>query len=147
MTSRSKQPVKQFSIFTENRLGRLHDLIGLFNRNAIHVVAITTVDTTDSAVVRVVVDDPQRARDVLEENGFPYTERDILVVEIDSETKLNEVLTAIVMAEINIYYVYSFLVRPGGKSALALHVEDRDIARDVFNQSGIKVLEQGDISR
>lgn len=147
MTSRSPDPVKQFSIFTENKLGRLQNLIGLLHRNSIHVMALTTLDTTDSAIVRVVVDDPERARAVLTENDFPFAERHILAVEMDSEMGLNEVLSAVVIAEVNIYYVYSFLVRPRGKSAVALNVEDRDLAGEVFRQKGIRMLEQRDISR
>ena len=56
-TSRN-DPVKQFSVFAENRVGRLHDLTTLLKRGNVHVMAITVLDTTDSAIVRLIVDDP-----------------------------------------------------------------------------------------
>ena len=59
---RRADPVIQFSVFTPNRLGRLHDLIGFLGAKDVHVLALMVLDTTDSAIIRVVVDDPERAR-------------------------------------------------------------------------------------
>jgi hypothetical protein len=52
--------VTQFSVFTANRMGRLHDLIALLSSHAVHVLAVTVLDTTETAIIRLVVDDPQR---------------------------------------------------------------------------------------
>ncbi|MBI4662112.1 MAG: acetolactate synthase [Verrucomicrobia bacterium] len=145
--ARPGDEVKQFSVFTENRLGRLHDLIGLFESQNVHVLALTTLDTTDSSILRMVVDDPDRARRILNEQRFPYTESDLLVVEIDSERKLKGALSVLVMAEININYVYSFIARPEGRSAVAFSLEDRDVAEQALAQQQFKVLKQSDISR
>jgi hypothetical protein len=82
----SSDPVKQFSAFVENRVGRLHDLTGLLKENNVHVMAITVLDTTDSAIVRLIVDDPDRARELMINNDFPYTECDVLAVEITDES-------------------------------------------------------------
>ena len=60
---RPVDPVKQFSVFTENRVGRLYDLVGLLRENNVHVIAITVLDTTDSAILRLIVDDPDKARE------------------------------------------------------------------------------------
>jgi hypothetical protein len=57
------------------------------------------------------------------------------------------VLSALITVEINIHYLYSFLLRPEGKSALALSVEDNDLAATALNTRGFKVLSQRDISR
>jgi hypothetical protein len=57
------------------------------------------------------------------------------------------VLKALLTVEVNIHYTYSFLVRPRGRSALVLSVEDNDIAASALNTSGFKVLTQRDISR
>ena len=66
-------PVKQFSIFTENKVGRLSDLIKYFAENQVHVMALTTLDTSDSAILRVIVDDPQKARALLHEHGHAFS--------------------------------------------------------------------------
>ena len=58
-------PVKQFSVFAENRVGRLYDLTSLLKGNNVHIMAITVLDTTDSSIIRVVVDDPGKARELM----------------------------------------------------------------------------------
>src|SRR5579885_1133362 len=93
-------PVKQFSVFTENRVGRMNDLATVFKQGGVHIMAMTVLDTTDSAIVRLVVDDPDRARELMINNDFPYSECDILAVEISDESQLRNVLAALFEAEI-----------------------------------------------
>ena len=140
-------PVIQFSVFTENRMGRLHDVIEIFNAQDVHVLALTALDTTDAAILRMIVDDPGRARQLLMEHEFPFTESEVLVVEIDSETKLKGVLAALLEAEVNIHYVYSFITQPDGKSALALSIEDTDVAIAALKQRQFNVLFYHDLLR
>jgi len=146
-TTTASDPVKQFSIFAENRVGRLYDLTSLFKENNVHVIALTVLDTTDSAIVRTIVDDPDRARELMINNDFPFGESDVLAVEITDEGDLRPILSALLEAEINIHYVYSFLKRPGDRTALALNVEDTDVATQALGKRGFKVLTQRDISR
>jgi len=145
--SRPLDPVIQFSVFTENRVGRLHDLTGLLKRNNVHVMAITILDTTDSAIVRLVVDDPDKARELMINNDFAYADCNIVAVEIVDESELNGVLAALFEAEINIHYIYSFIKRPQFKGALAMSVEDEEVASQALTNCGFKVLSQSDISR
>jgi len=144
---RPLDPVKQFSVFTENRVGRLHELTTLFHQSNVHVIAITVLDTTDSAIVRLIVDDPDKARELMINNDFPYTESSVLAVEIEEESELKGVLGALVEAEINIHYIYSFIKRPSGRTALAINVEDSEVAAQSLGQRGFKVVTQSDISR
>ncbi len=147
VSSSSNDPVKQFSVFAENRLGRLHDLTALLKTHEVHVMAITVLDTTDSAIVRFVVDDPDLARELLVNNDFPYVENDVLAVEITDESELSNVLAALFEAEINLHYIYSFIKRPEGRSALAMNVEDADVAAQALAQRGFRILTQSEIAR
>ena len=140
-------PVKQFSVFAENRVGRLYDLTSLLKDNNVHIMAITVLDTTDSSIIRLVVDDPHKARELMVNNDFPYGESNILVVEISDESELRSVLAALLEAEINIHYVYSFIKRPLDRSAIAISAEDPETAAQALGQRGFKVLQQNDISR
>ena len=145
--ARQPDAVKQFSVFTANRLGRLHDLVGLLNSHQVHVLALTVFDTTDSAIIRLVTDDPEKTRELLHINEFAFTESDSVVVEVDSATELNGLMTALLEAEININYLYSFIPHPRGKSLLALSMEDREMAEKVLQSHQFRVLRQADISR
>ena len=143
----SGDPVKQFSVFVQNRVGRLNDLTALLKTNEVHVMAITVLDTTDSSIVRLIVDDPDKARELMVNNDFPYTECEVLAVEIADESELKGVLAALFEAEINIHYVYSFIKRPEGRAGLIINVEDGDVAAQALHKRGYRVLTQRDISR
>ena len=147
ISARESDLVRQFSVFTANRLGRLHDLIALLSSHNVHVLALTILDTTDSAIIRIVTDDPERARELLRENDFPFNESDLLVVQFDSATDLNKLMTALLEAEINVNYLYSFIPHPQGKSMLALSMEDNEIAQKVLQRHQFRILKQSDISR
>ncbi len=140
-------PVKQFSVFIPNRVGQLFDLTALLAKHNVHIMGMTILDTTDCAIDRLIVDDPERARELMAANNFAFTECDVLVVEISAEAQLKGVLSALLTVEINLHYLYSFLLRPEGRSALALSVEDNDLAASALNTRGFKVLSQRDISR
>jgi len=144
--SRRPDPVIQFSVFTPNRLGRLHDLIRLMNARGVHVLALMVLDTTDSAIIRVVVDDPDSARDLLVREGFPFTESSLVVVEVHS-TELNRLMAALLEAELNINYLYSFIPQPEGKPLLGLSMEDNETAEQALRRHQFRTLKQVDISR
>ena len=94
---RHPDPVIQFSVFTPNRLGRLHDLIRLLGTREVHVLALMVLDTTDSAIIRVVVDDPDQARQLLIQEAFPFTQSSLVVVEADS-TELTRLVSVLLEA-------------------------------------------------
>jgi len=141
------EDVVQFSVFTANRLGRAHDLIRLFSRHQVHVLAMTVLDTTDSAILRLIVDDPARARALLNEHAFHFTETRVLVVELGAADKLLSALSALLEAEINVHYLYAFLVRPRGKTAVVLSLEDQEVAEVALRQHQFRVLSQRDLTR
>jgi len=140
-------PVRQFSVFTANRLGRLHDLIDMLRDRSVHVLALMVLDTTDSAIIRIVVDNPDIARSLLDEKGFPFTESELLAVELDATTQLNDLVNVMLGAELNINYLYSFITQPHGKSILGLSMEDNELAESVLKRHQFRTLKQSDISR
>lgn len=147
MKSRGPEPVRQLSIFADNKVGHLNDIILLLAQHDIHIMAICTIDTTDNAVVRLIVDYWEQARDLFRQHAFAYTLNEVLVVEIETEQRLKAVTCALVQAEINIHYTYPMLARPDGKSGLVMRLEDNELATTILNEKGIKVLDHHDIAR
>jgi hypothetical protein len=145
--SSSSGVVKQFSVFAENKVGRLHDVVKLLASKDVHVLALCLVDTTDSTIIRLVVDYPETAAPLLTEHGFSHSLVEVLAVEIDTEARLQQVTSALVQAEINIHYIYPFLMRPHGKTGLVLRLEDADLAAEVLQRNQITVLTQNDLAR
>jgi hypothetical protein len=143
---RRRDWVIQFSIFTPNRLGRLHDLIRLLTVNNVHVIALMVLDTTDSAIIRVVVDDPDRARELLVKGDFPFSESSLVAVEV-TPPELARLMSVLLEAELNINYLYSFIPQVEGKSLVGLSMEDNEIAEQALRQHQFRTLRQADISR
>jgi hypothetical protein len=140
--------VRQFSVFLENKCGRLLDFTRLFDESNIHILGLSVVDTTDSAVVRLVVDDPDKAGEIFYKNSIHFSDTDLIIVELPhGPDGLVSLLKALLQAEINIYYTYSLIVRPKDRPLLAFHVEDNDLAADVLKRNGFNTLGQADLSR
>src|SRR5215212_3186214 len=121
--------VRQYNVFVENRVGNLLAVVRRFEATDIRIVSLTVVDSADCAIIRMVLSDPERAREIFELARLPITESDLLVVELpDGPQPLVQICKALLGAELSIDYAYPLLIGPHGHSALALHVEDHDTA-------------------
>ncbi len=141
------QPVIQFSIHADNKVGRLNELVGLLSVHEVHIVALSILDTTDSSIIRIIVDYPEEAQKLLIEHQFSFVQSELIAVELTTEGEIKTVTSALVQAEINIHYVYPFLVRPNSRYALAISLEDNDLAADTLQRNQLSVIGQDDIAR
>jgi len=140
--------VVQFSIFSENRVGALLDLVNIFHSEGVTILASSMVDTADCAIDRFIVDDPDRARLCLHEHGFLFVERPVVVVELrKGASQLRELLSTLFAGECNILSIYSFMIQPNGYPCLALHVDDDEVATSVLHAAGYTTLKQSDLAR
>jgi len=140
--------VKQFSVFLPNKVGAMLDIVKMINAHETHVVALSVSESTDSAIARIVVSDPDRVQDLFKENNVAFGLSEVVVVEIrEVATQLVKVLAALFMAEVNVHFTYPLLTRPRGAAALALHVDDNECASSVLRGEGFKILSQSEISR
>lgn len=142
-----EDPVKQFAVFVENKVGRLLEIIDLIETHNTHVLALTILDTADSSIVRMVFDDPDRARILFQEHTVPFNESDVLVVEMESHKDLHKILSVLLRAEVNIMYTYSFLDRPQGKAAVVMNIDDAEVAIHALDQHNFTILHQTDLAR
>jgi hypothetical protein len=140
--------VKQFSIFLQNKVGALLEVVKLLNENNVHVLALNSQDSTDAAIVRIIASDPDAVEDLFDVHEVAFSISDILVVEIkDVATGLKRMLQALLMAEVNILVCYPLLVRPHGRSAMAIHIDDSECGWSVLAGEGFQILNQNDLSR
>ncbi len=138
--------VRQFNVFVANRLGGLADIVRRFETNDNRIVSLTVVDSADCAIIRLVLRDPERALEVFEQAKLPVTESDLLVVEMpEGPQPLLHICKALLAAELNIHYAYPLLFGPHGAPALALHVEDHELAARTLSAKGFTLLTEGDI--
>lgn len=142
-----RELIRQFVIHAENKVGWLNDMVSKLNGADVHVMAISVLDTTDSALVRMVTNYPDETREILQRLGITHSERKIVAVEIPNEGSLKHVTSALLQAEINIHYVYPFLTWPNDRPVLAIGLEDEDVAIDVLTRNNLRVLSQEDLAR
>jgi hypothetical protein len=140
--------VKQFSVFLPNKVGAMLEVVKLLNSHHSHVVAISVSESTDSAIARIIVSDPEGVEHLFRENNVAFGMCEVVVVELrEVATQLAKLLASLFMAEVNVHFTYPLLTRPRGLAALALHVDDNECASSVLSGAGFKILSQGEISR
>src|SRR3989475_5779645 len=140
--------VKQFSVFLPNKVGAMLDIVKVLNANSTHVVALSVSESTDSAIARIIVSDPERVEKLLQQKNVAFGVCEVVVVEMrEVATQLVKLLAALFMAEVNVHFTYPLLTRPRGFAALALHVDDTECASSVLMGEGFKILSQSDIFR
>jgi hypothetical protein len=140
--------VNQFSIFLPNKVGALMEVVRSLNEQNIHVLAISVQDSADTAIVRIVVTDPDQVRNIFHQHNIPFSVCELCVVELrEGPTQLGTMLASLLAAEVNIFGSYALLTHPRGRTALALHVEDNECACSVLSSHGFKILSQADLSR
>src|SRR5947199_7666696 len=138
--------VRKFNDFLENRLGALLDVVRRFETSENHIVSLTIVDSADCAIVRMVLSDPERAREIFEQAKLPITESDLLVVQLpDGKQPLLQICKALLSAELNVHYAYPILVGPHGLPSLALHVDNHELAVQTLTTLGFTVFTENDL--
>ena len=140
--------VRQFTIFLENRVGRLTLLVRALEKHVSKIVALAIEESADSALVRLICSDPDAGRHALHQEGFSFSEVDVLAVELPRNTRepLGAICNALLAAEINIHYAYPLLLHPHGP-ALAVYCDDATLAAQLLIRKGFTLIGESDLAR
>jgi hypothetical protein len=147
-TARSYAPpsVRQFSVFLENKVGRLLSLVRLFDEAAtVHLCAFSVVEASDYAVIRVIPNNADAARALLREHDLPFSEFDLLIVELCEGQTLSAMCLCLLGAELNIRFAYPLMLRPNGTPTIALAVDDQYLAGQILRKKSFRLLGEGDL--
>ncbi|MCL7413756.1 MAG: ACT domain-containing protein [ANME-2 cluster archaeon] len=132
--------IKQISIFAENKPGRLEEITGQLKSADINIRAFTIAEAGDFGVLRMVVDKPDRAHDVLHDAGFTVSETEVLGVEMsDSPGGLHEIASVLGANNINVDYAYAFATTTE-KALLIIRVDDISNAIHILNRAGVGLI-------
>ena len=138
--------LRQFTIFLENRVGQLLEVVKRFEGTGIRVCALSINDAAECAFVRFLVSDADRGREILERSGLAIIETDLIGVELpEGPQALGRVCTALLQAELNIIQAYPLFVRPNGKPAVAIMVENIEFAMETLREKGFTIITEGDL--
>jgi hypothetical protein len=138
--------VKQVSVFLENKLGRLATVTKILGDNGIDISAMALADTTNFGILRMIVNDPDKAVSVLKEAGFTVSTTDVLAVEVDDRPGgLAAILEVLQGNGISIEYAYSFIKRAGDKAFILFRVENPERAVELLKNTGVRVLDEKEV--
>jgi len=135
----------QFSVFLDQRVGRLLDLMDIFSGQALTVAGLSVVDSADHAVVRVLTSRGVLARRLLSRHNLAFSEAEVLAVELGQGKTLSDICRALLAAELNIHYAYPLIVRPRGLPAIALHTDDTLLSAQILRKKMFTLLAENDM--
>lgn len=138
--------VKQISVFLENKIGRLAEITELLGKNGINIRALAIADTTEFGILRLIVDNPQKAQDVLGEKGFAAKQTDVIVVRVeDRPGGLANILKVLKSSAFNVEYLYAFVKQSGEDALVVFRIENLDEATKKLQKKGVQILKPEDI--
>ncbi len=133
--------IKQLSIFVENKSGKIADVLGVLGENGIDISALSIADTTDFGIVRLIVNEVERAAAVLREYGAVVKITDVIGVSVDDTPGgLAKVLNVLKDNGIELDYIYAFVGRTGKNASVVMKCDDAEKTLKSLGDAGIKII-------
>jgi hypothetical protein len=143
---RNYPSIRQFTVFLENRVGQLLEVVRRFEGSTVRIVALSITDSAECAFVRFLLSHPEEGREILERAGLAIIESDLIGVELpEGPQPLLQICTALLQAEVNIVQAYPLLVRPHGRAVVALMVDNIDAGLETLAAKGFHMITEGDL--
>ncbi|SFM89056.1 ACT domain-containing protein [Thermodesulforhabdus norvegica] len=134
--------VEQISVFLENKAGRLAEVTRVLAEAGINIRALSLADTSDFGILRLIVNDTEKAKRVLKENGFTVGKTNVVAVEVeDRPGGLYKILEILRKANINVEYMYAFVQQSGDNAVLIFRFDNTDEAIKTLLENNVKVIE------
>jgi hypothetical protein len=147
-TERSYAPpsVRQFSVFLDNRVGKLLELVQLFDdAPEVNLRAFSVLDSSDHAVVRLIFDNADAARHLLRRKQMAFSEVDLLIVELSQNLSLTHICLFLLGAELNIRFAYPVMHTTNQNPLVAIAVDDNTLAGQILRRKGFTLLGEEDL--
>ena len=138
--------IRQFTVFLENRVGQLLEVVRRFEGTGIRIVALSIADSAECSFVRFLVSHPERGREILERAGLAIIETDLIGVELPTNGQpLLQICAALLQAEINIIQAYPLMARSQGGAAVAIMVDNTESALEILTQKGFHLITESEL--
>ncbi|ACI20492.1 MULTISPECIES: ACT domain-containing protein [Thermodesulfovibrio] len=133
--------IKQISVFLENKRGRLYEALKALSEEGINIRALSIADTSEFGILRLIVTDPEKAKEILEKNEFTVKLTNVVAIAVkDKPGGLAEALKYLYDANINIEYIYAFVEKSGEKAVVVLRTENLDKTISILQEKGVTLL-------
>jgi hypothetical protein len=147
MRGRNYPTIRQFTVFLENRIGKLLEVVRRFEGSRVKIVALSINDSAECAFVRFLLSHPEQGREILERAGLAIIESDLIGIELpEGPHSLMDICTAMLQAEVNIVQAYPLFIRPRGRVAVALMVDNLEMGQETLAAKGFTMITENDLS-
>jgi hypothetical protein len=134
--------VEQISVFLENKTGRLAEVTAILAEAGVNIRALSLADTSDFGVLRLLVDDTEKAEGTLKHQGFTVGKTDVVAVEVeDKPGGLHRLLDLINKAGLNVEYMYAFVHQCGNNAVMIFRFDQIEKAISLLRENGAVVIE------
>lgn len=138
--------IRQLSIFIQDEIGSVAGVTSILKSNNINLRAIASFDTPQFAILRIVVDQPEKAKTLLIDSGFAVTMSEAIAVELeDKPGVLHDLLQVIADAGYGVNYIYSIVFRNGKIPLIILNTDNLEDTAAILKDKGYSVAEQEDV--
>jgi len=135
--------IRQISVFLENTTGRLGEVTKTIANAGVNMRAISIADTADFGILRLIVDNNDKAVDALTAAGFTVKQTDVVAVEIeDTPGSLAKLMELFQKSQVNIEYLYASLEGKAGKAAVIFKLKEHDKGIEILANNGLKMAEK-----
>jgi len=133
--------INQLSIFLENKEGRLWHALDILANGGINIRALSLADTSDFGILRLIVQDPVKAKKILEDNSFIVKVIEVIAVQLnDTPGGLASVLKILNDNNINLDYIYAFSHEKSEKAILLLQTNDLNLLSNVLKENNVAIV-------
>lgn len=132
--------VEQLSVFLENKAGRLAEVTKVLGEGGINIRALSLADTTDFGILRLIVDNYDKAREILKKHGFTVGKTEVVAVEVpDRPGGLAWVLQILSDSDVNVEYMYAFVQHSGKNAVIIFRFDNLERAIELLQQQGVRI--------
>jgi hypothetical protein len=137
---------EQISVFLENKSGRLAEVMRVLGAAQVNIRALSIADTSDFGILRIIVNDKEKALAVLKANNFTVSKTDVVAVEVpDTPGGLSKILDLLEGQKVNVEYMYAFIERHSENAVIIFRFDENDKAITVLQKAGITILSSQEI--
>ena len=139
--------VNQLSVFIENREGRLDHVLETLKDKEINIISLSLADSSDYGLLRMIVSDPETAKDALKDAGFSAMLTQVLAVKLSHQVgQLQVLLSEICKAGINIEYTYA-LATGNDDASIVIKTADLKKAAEVLEKTGVELIAAAELGK
>ncbi len=140
--------IKQLTVFVQNSKGSIVSVTNALSKNHINIRALSIAETNEFGILRLIVNDTENAKNILQKDGYLLKTIDVVGVKIgDTPGELTSALAVLDKENINVEYLYAFMARTEKHAYVVLRVENNNHAETALLSAGFKLVSQEDIDK